>query len=45
MNLQQEVCLLMGRPKQPRTIRSLLLYLVALALAAVLLLLLVEESA
>ena len=44
MNLQQEVCLLMGRPKQPRTIRSLLLYLVALALAAVLMLL-VEESA
>lgn len=44
MNLQQEVCLLMGRPKQPRTIRSLLLYLAALALAAVLLLL-VEESA
>ena len=44
MNLQQEVCLLMGRPKQPRTIRSILLYLVALALAAVLMLL-VEESA
>lgn len=44
MNLQQEVCLLMGRPKQPRSIRSLLLYLVALALAAVLMLL-VEESA
>ncbi len=44
MNLQQEVCLLMGRPKQPRNIRSLLLYLAALALAAVMLLL-VEESA
>jgi len=44
MNLQQEVCLLMGRPKPWRKPRSLLLYLILCALAIVLLLL-HEETA
>jgi len=44
MNLQQEVCLLMGKPRPRLKPRSLLLYLILCALAIVLLLL-HEETA